>query len=140
MIEPTNSDRALFAQGGGGPNGKKKEPFDEACWKGKTCHKCNGKDPPASHCPKKSRKSEKAEKTDDDDNAASTAHSVSKLKKDFKKMLKAFTTVEAKLNQLKESKSGLSGLDAEEEASHFQRDEAFQFTQLESSGTIRAIL
>jgi hypothetical protein len=103
-----------------------------ACWNGKTCHKCNGKDPPASHCPKKSRKSEKAEKTDDDDNAASTAHSVSKLKKDFKKMSKALTTVSAKLDQLKESESDLSGSTAGEEASHFQHNEALQFTQLES--------
>jgi hypothetical protein len=47
-------------------------------------------------------------------------------------MYKAFTTVSAKLEQLKEAESDLSGSDAEEEASHFQCDDAFQFTQLES--------
>jgi hypothetical protein len=122
----TNSEGASFAQGGGGGGGKKKESFDKACWKGKTCFKCNGKDHPASHC-NKSGKAEKADKSDDDD-AASTASSVSKLKKDFKKMLKAFATVNAKLDQLKESESDLSGSGAEEEDSHFQ----FQFAQLDS--------
>jgi hypothetical protein len=46
-------------------------------------------------------------------------------------MSKAFTTVNAKLEQLKESESNLSGSDGEE-ASHFQYDDAFLFTQLES--------
>jgi hypothetical protein len=135
VTKPTPSKGASFAQGGGnGQGGKKKEAFDKACSKGKTCFKCDGKDHPANHCPK----SVKAKKTDDnddddDDDAASAAQSVNKLKKDFKKMSKAFTTVNAKLEQLKESESDLSD---EEEASHFQHDEdgvlAFQFAQLEA--------
>jgi hypothetical protein len=108
-----------------------KESFDKAYWKGKTCYKCNGKDHPASHCPKtvKTVKSQKAEKADD---AASTASSVNKLKNESKKMSKVFTTVSAKLEQLKEAESDLSGSDAEEEASHFQCQDVFQFTQLET--------
>jgi hypothetical protein len=47
-------------------------------------------------------------------------------------MSKAFTTVNAKLEQLKEAESDLSGSDVEE-ASHFQFNAAaFQFAQLES--------
>ena len=46
-------------------------------------------------------------------------------------MSKAFTTVNAKLDQLKESESDLSGSDGEE-ASHFQHGDALVFTQLES--------
>jgi hypothetical protein len=67
--------------------GKKKEAFDKAHWKGKTCFKCDGKDHQANHC----RKSAKAKKTNDDDNeaASSAAQSLNKLKKDFKKMSKA---------------------------------------------------
>jgi hypothetical protein len=130
VTKPTPSEGASFAQGGGDGNGKagkKKEAYDKACWKGKTCYKCNGKDHPANHCPKSS----KTEKSDDDDaSAASTAESVNKLKKDFKKMSKAFATVNAKLDSLKESKSDLSD---EEEASHFQHEEeAFQFAQLDA--------
>jgi hypothetical protein len=125
VTKPTSSEGASFAQGGG-KGGKKKETFDKACWKGKTCFKCNGKDHPANHCPKSS----KAEKLDDDDaSVASAAESVNKLKKDFKKMTKAFTAVNAKLESLKESESDLSD---EEEASHFQcGEEAFQSAQLE---------
>jgi hypothetical protein len=47
-------------------------------------------------------------------------------------MSKVFTTVSAKLEQLKEAESDLSGSDAEEEASHFQCQDVFQFTQLET--------
>ena len=128
LSKTTNSEGASFAQGGGIDGKKKKsETFDKAYWKGKTCYKCNGKDHPASHCPNKATKPDK-----DDDDDASTASSVNKLKKDFKKMSKAFTTVNAKLDKLKEDDSDLSGSDAEEEASHFQYHQGVQFTQLES--------
>jgi hypothetical protein len=60
-----------------------------------------------------------ADKAKKDDNVASMASSVNNLKKEIKKMSKAFTSVNAKLEQLKESESGLSGSDTEEEASHF---------------------
>jgi hypothetical protein len=124
VTKPISCEGASFAQGGGGGNGKnkKKKPFDKVCWKGKTCYDCTGKDHPASHC-----EADEADKKEDDDDA-STASSVNKLKKDFKKMSKAFAAVNAKLEQLKEHESDLSGSDAEEEDSHFQ----FQFAQLES--------
>jgi hypothetical protein len=131
VTKPTNSEGASFAQRGGNGNDKKKVPFDKAYWKGKTCFKCNGKDHPASHCTK-AEKTYKAPQADKDDNAASTASSVNKLKKEIKKMSKAFTTVSSKLEQLREADSDLSGSDAEEEASHFQYDDAFQFAQLKS--------
>jgi hypothetical protein len=47
-------------------------------------------------------------------------------------MSKVSTTVSAKLNQLKEADSDPSGSDAEEEASHYQCQDVFQFTQLET--------
>jgi len=46
-------------------------------------------------------------------------------------------TTNAKLKQLKESESDLSGSDAEEEASHFQRNDTFQFAQLKSEFELR---
>ena len=130
VSKSTNSEGASFAQGGGDGQ-KKKESFDKKYWKGKTCYKCQGKDHPANHCPK-DKKTDKAEKGEKDDDEASTASSVNKLKKEFKKMSKAFTTVNTKLEQLKESESDLSGSDAEEESSHFQCHSDFQFAQLES--------
>jgi hypothetical protein len=117
LTKPSSSEGASFAQGGGGGGGakgkKKKEACDKACWKDMTCHACQEKGHPANHCPNDDKKADK------DDDAASAANSVSKLKKDFKKMSKAFTTVNAKLEQLKESESDLSGSEGEE-ASHFQ--------------------
>jgi hypothetical protein len=129
LTKPTSSEGASFAQGGGGGGGqkgkKKKEAYDKAYWKDINCYTCQEKGHPANHCPNNDKKADK------DDDAASTANSVSKLKKDFKKISKAFTTVNAKLEQLKESESDLSGSEGEE-ASHFQYKESFQFTQLES--------
>jgi hypothetical protein len=121
----------LFAQRGGSGADKKKAPFVKAYWKGKTCFKCNEKDHPASHC-SKADKTVKADKANKEDDAASSDSSVNKLKKEIKKMLKVFKTVSAKLEQLKEAQSDLSGTDTEEEASHFQYDDAFQFAPLES--------
>jgi hypothetical protein len=126
LTKPTSSEGASFAQGGGGSaKGKKKEAFDKACWKDRTCYACNKKGHPANHCPSTN------EKADRDDDAASPANSISELKKDFKKMSKAFAMVNARLEQLKESESDLSGSEGKE-ASHFQHNESFQFTQLES--------
>jgi hypothetical protein len=123
LTKPSSSEGASFAQGaggggGGGAKGKKKnkEAHDKACWKDVTCYACQEKGHPANHCPNNDKK--------EDDDAASTANSVSKLKKDFKKMSKAFTTDNAKLEQLKESELDLSGSEGEE-ASHFQCNESF---------------
>jgi hypothetical protein len=64
VTKPTNSEGAwLLAEGAGGGDKKKKETFDKACWKGKTCYKCNGKDHPASHC--KSKKADEGEKNEE---------------------------------------------------------------------------
>jgi hypothetical protein len=131
VTKSTNSEGASIAQRRGGGADRKKDPFDKAYWKGKTCYKCNGKDHPLSHC-LKTKKTEKTEKTDKDDDAASTASSVNKLTNEIKKMSKVFPTVSAKFDQLKEADSNLSGSDAEEEASHFQCQDVFQFTQLET--------
>jgi hypothetical protein len=58
------------------------------------------------------------------------ASSVKKLKKDLKSIKKAFTTVNTQLSQLKEDNSDISE-SKEEEASHFQVDQALQFAQLD---------
>jgi hypothetical protein len=105
--------------------------FCQGILEGKDLFKCNGKDHPASHC-RKAEKTDKADKADKDEDAASTASTVNKLKKQIKKMSKAFSTISDKLKQFKEAECGLSGSDAEEEASHFQYDDALQFAQLES--------
>jgi hypothetical protein len=131
VIISTNSKGASFAQRRGASANRKKESFDKAYWKGKTCYKCNGKDHPASHCPT-TVKSEKADKAEKDKDDASTASSINRLKNEIKKMSKVFTTVSAKLKQLKEAESDLSGSNAEEEASHFQCQDVFQFTQLKT--------
>jgi hypothetical protein len=131
VTKATNSKGASFAQRGGSGANKKNAPFDKAYWRGKTCFKCNEKDHPESHCPE-ANKTIKADKADKEDNAASTANSINKLRKEIKKMSNALTTVSAKLEQLKEAESDLSGTYTEEEASHFQYDDAFQFTLLES--------
>jgi hypothetical protein len=55
---------------------------------------------------------------------ASTARSVNKLKKDLKSTKKAFTTVNNQLILLKEADSDMSYSERDEEASHFQMDEA----------------
>jgi hypothetical protein len=135
----TNSEGASFAQRGGSGARKKKAPFDKAYWKGKTYFKCNEKYHPSSHCPKanKTVKADTADKADKEGDASSTASSVNKLKKQIKKMSKVFTTVSAKLEQLKEAESDLSATDTEEEACHFQYDDAFQFAQLESKSVPR---
>jgi hypothetical protein len=58
---------------------------------------------------------------------------VSKLRKEMKTMKKAFTTVNTQLEQLKEAESDISGSEEDEETSHFQCDEALQFTQLDNT-------
>jgi hypothetical protein len=78
-----------------------------------------------THCPKKSAKE------DDDRSLASTAISINKLKKDLKSMKKSLTTVNTQLALLKEAESDISDSEGDEEASHFQMDEALQFDQVD---------
>jgi hypothetical protein len=125
----TQSEGTSFAQGGGGRGrggGDRIESFDKKYWKDKECYRCNKKGHPASHCP------EKGKSNDDDKSVASAASSVSKLRKDFKNIKKAFNTVNTQLKQLKEDESDLSDSGDEEETSHFQVDNAFQFTQVDT--------
>jgi phage shock protein A len=72
---------------------------------------------PATHFGKKSNSNE-----DDDRFAAATVNSVKKLQKDIKSTRKAFTTVNAQLEKLKEAESDISESQGEDEASHFHMD------------------
>jgi hypothetical protein len=76
------------------------------------------------HCPKKPS-------DDDDCSVVSTSSSVKKLKKDIKSVNKAFTTVNTQLAQLKKADSDFSESEGDEEASHFQVDQALQFAQVD---------
>jgi hypothetical protein len=68
---------------------------------------------------------------------ASTASSVKKLKKDLKSIKKAFTTVNTQLAQLKEADSEIYESEGDEEASHFQVDQALQFAQVDKKSEPR---
>jgi hypothetical protein len=61
---------------------------------------------------------------------ASTVRSVYKLKKDLKSIKKAFTTVNTQLALLKEADYNISDSERDEEALHFQMDEALQLAQV----------
>jgi archaellum component FlaC len=72
------------------------------------------------HCSKKP--------TDYNDRSlVSTASSVKRIKKELKSIKKAFTTVNTQLAQLKDADSDISESEGDEEASHFQVDQALQF-------------
>jgi hypothetical protein len=60
-----------------------------------------------------------------DNDSASIAQSIKKLTKDTKNLKKAFT----QLQKTSERDSNLSGSESEEQDSHFQFDDGFQFTQ-----------
>jgi hypothetical protein len=62
---------------------------------------------------------------------ASTTSSVDKLKKDLRSTNKAFTTVNTQLVLLNEADSDIYDSEGDEEASHFQMDEALQFAQVD---------
>jgi uncharacterized protein YodC (DUF2158 family) len=66
-----------------------------------------------------------------DDDSASIAQSVKKLAKDTKNLKKAFT----QLQKTSEQDSDLSGSESEEEDSHFQFGDGFQFTQMKVKQT-----
>jgi hypothetical protein len=112
----------IFAQKGGrGCRGGKGQPtitFDKEYWKDKTCFNCSEKGHPSSSCTK-------AAVANDDDNA-SIVQSIKKLAKETKNLTKAFT----QLQKTTEQDSDLSGSESEEEDSHFQLGDGFQFTQM----------
>jgi hypothetical protein len=70
---------------------------------------------PATHCGKKSNSND-----DDDSSAAAMVNSVKKLQKDITSMRKAFTTVNTRLEKLKEAESNISESEGEDKASHFR--------------------
>jgi hypothetical protein len=76
-------------------------------------------------CPKKSHND------NDDKSVAIAASGVKKLKKDFKSTKKAFTTVNAQLENLKEADSDLSGSEDDDDQSHFQMDAALLLAQVD---------
>jgi hypothetical protein len=133
VARATQSEGTSFAQIGGrgvgrGRSSEKSEDsntYDKKWWKNKECYKCHKKRHPATHCPKKSAKE------DDDRSLVSNTISVDKLKKDIKSMKKACTTVNTQLALLKEADSEISDPEGDEEALHFQMDEALQFTQVD---------
>ncbi len=132
----TTSEGSSFAQksgrggGGGRGNGSNKASadssgtFDKEYWKNKECYLCGEKGHPASS----------HKKDDEDDKSlASQAKSVKQLSKQVKSMNKAMKKAFTQLEQMKEAESDLSGSDEEEEDSHFQFDNGFQFAQMEKS-------
>jgi hypothetical protein len=133
VAKVTQSDGTSFAQrsgrgggrGGRSGNGKNNYYFDKEYQKDNTCYKCEKKGHPANKCPKKSNND------DDEKSVVSAASSVKNLKKDFKSMKKAFTTVNTKLEKLKEADSDLSGSEDDDNQLHFQMDAALQFTQVD---------
>jgi hypothetical protein len=118
----TSSEGSSFAQKGGrGGRGRKGQPtitFDKEYWKDKTCFNCGEKGHPSSSCTKAA--------VANDDDSASIAQSVKKLAKDTKNLKKAFT----QLQKTTERDLDLSGSESEEEDSHFQFGDGFQFTQM----------
>jgi predicted nucleic acid-binding Zn-ribbon protein len=68
---------------------------------------------------------------------ASTASSVQKLKKDIKSIKKEFAMVNTQIVQLKEADSEISESEGDEEASHFQVDQALQFAQVDNKSEPR---
>jgi hypothetical protein len=129
----THSEGTSFAQKGGrgdgdqsssgSEKGRDSSTYDKKYWNDKECYKCHKKGHLATHCHKKPS-------DDNDRSTASSSSSVKKLKKDLKSIKKAFTTVNTQLAQLKEADSDISESEGEE-ASHFQVDQALQFTQLD---------
>jgi hypothetical protein len=123
----TSSEGSSFAQKGGrgarGGRGRPTITFDKEYWKDKTCFNCGEKGHPSSSCTKV------AIANDDDSN--SIAQSVKKLAKDTKNLKKAFT----QLQKTNEQDSDLSGSESEEEDSHFQFGNGFQFTQMKVKQT-----
>jgi hypothetical protein len=66
-----------------------------------------------------------------DDDSASIAQSIKKLAKDTKNLKKAFTQLQKTTGR----DSDLSGSESEEEDSHFQFGDGFQFTQMKVKQT-----
>jgi hypothetical protein len=105
-------------RGGRGGKGQSTVTFDKEYWKDKTCFNCSEKGHPSSSCTKAAVAKDNA--------SASIVHSIKKLPKDTKNLKKAFT----QLQKTGKQDSDLSDSESEEEDSHFQFDDGFQFTQM----------
>jgi hypothetical protein len=127
MPKTTSSEGSSFTQKGGrggrGGKGRGTITFDKEYWKDKTCFNCGEKGHPSSSCTKVAITNE--------DDSASIVQSVKKLAKDTKNLKKAFT----QLQKTSEQDSDLSGSESEEEDSHFQLGDGFQFTQMKVKQT-----
>jgi hypothetical protein len=123
----TSSEGSSFAQkvgrGGRGGKGRATITSNKEYWEDKTCFNCGEKGHPSSSCTKAA--------VTNDDNSASIAQSVKKLAKDTKNLKKAFT----QLQKTTEQDLDLSGSESEEEDSHFQFGNGFQFTQMKVKQT-----
>jgi hypothetical protein len=118
----TSSEGSPFAQkgvgGGRGGRGRPTITFDKEYWKDKTCFNCGEKGHLSSSCTKAA--------VANDDDSASIAQSIKKLAKDTKNLKKAFT----QFQKTNERDSDFSGSKSEEEDSHFQFGDGFQFKQM----------
>jgi hypothetical protein len=123
----TSSEGSSFAQKGGrggrGGKGQATTTFDKEYWKDKTYFNCGEKGHPSLSCTKAA--------VANDDDSASIAQSIKKLAKDTKNLKKAFT----QLQKTSKQDSDLSGSESEEEDSHFQFGDGFQFTQMKVKQT-----
>jgi hypothetical protein len=97
--------------------------FDKEYWKEKTCFNCSEKGHPSSSCTKAAAANE--------DNSDSILQSIKKLAKDTKNLKKAFTQLQKTTEQDLDSCDS----ESEEEDSHFQFDDGFQFTQMKVKQT-----
>jgi hypothetical protein len=127
----TLSEGLSFAQKGGrggrggrGGKGQSTVTFDKEYWKDKACFNCSEKGHPSSSCTKTTVANK-------DDDSASIVHSVKKLAKDTQNLKEAFT----QLQKTGKQDSDLSDSKSEEEDSHFQFDDVFQFTQMKVKQT-----
>jgi hypothetical protein len=118
----TSSEGLSVAQKGGrggrGGKGQGTITFNKEDWKDKTCFNCVEKGHPSSSCMKAA--------IANDDDSTSNVQSIKKLAKDTKNLKKAFTQLQKTTKQ----DSDLSGSESEEEDSHFQFGDGFQFTQM----------
>jgi hypothetical protein len=123
----TSSEGSSFAQKGGrggrGSRGQATITFDKEYWKDKTCFNCGEKGHPSSSCTKAA--------VANDDDSTSIAQSIKKLTNDTKNLKKAFT----QLQKTSKQDLDLSGFESEEEDSHFQFGDGFQFTQMKMKQT-----
>jgi hypothetical protein len=132
IVTPTvTSEGTAFAQ----RDNQHQGPYDKEYWKDKECYHYHKKGHPSSHCrTKKSNDSSEShkktgnQKNDDDKSRSSKSSKTSSISKLQKKMKKSFATMETKIQELEKEDSDITDSDGDdEEASHFQYDDAIGF-------------